>query len=55
MKTKETAAFIVPHYNDGKDIELDWLIKALDSIKKQTDKDWIIILVDDASSFLRKL
>ena len=50
MKTKETAAFIVPHYNDGKDIELDWLIKALDSIKKQTDKDWIIILVDDASS-----
>ncbi len=38
MKTKETAAFIVPHYNDGKDIELDWLIKALDSIKNRRIK-----------------
>lgn len=55
MITKETAAFIIPHYNDGNDTELDWLIKALNSIKNQTDKNWIIILVDDASTSVKAI
>ena len=48
--TKETAAFIVPHYNNGNEVELKWLSEALCSIENQTDKDWIVILVDDAST-----
>ena len=55
MISKETAAFIIPHYNDGNETELDWLIKALDSIKNQTDKNWIIILVDDASTSVKAI
>lgn len=48
--TNETAAFIVPHFNNGNEVELIWLSEALSSIEHQTDKDWIIILVDDAST-----
>ena len=48
--TSETAAFIVPHFNNGNEKELIWLSEALSSIEQQTDKDWIIILVDDAST-----
>ena len=47
MITKETAAFIIPHYNDGNDTELDWLIKALNSIKNQTDKNLSLIHISE--------
>ncbi len=43
------AAFIIPHFNTGTDIERKWLVEALDSVKAQTDTNWKIIIVDDAS------
>jgi len=39
MSRNETGAFIVPHYNDGNEIELKWFGEALNSIKLQTDND----------------
>ena len=50
MSRNETGAFIVPHYNDGNEIELKWFGEALNSIKLQTDNDWKIIVIDDAST-----
>ena len=50
MSLNETGAFIVPHYNDGNEIELKWFGEALNSIKLQTDNDWKIIVIDDAST-----
>lgn len=61
MSLNETGAFIVPHYNDGNEIELKWFGEALNSIKLQTDNDWKIIVIDDAStsekaiSFLKQM
>jgi len=55
------AAFIIPHFSTGIKIERRWLIEALDSINQQTDRNWKIIIVDDASpsqediNFLKQL
>ncbi len=43
------AAVIIPHYSTGSRRELLWLRNALKSVEVQTDKDWKIIIVDDAS------
>ncbi len=45
----ETAAFIIPHYSAGSHNELFWLENALKSVENQTDNDWKVIIVDDAS------
>lgn len=61
MSLNKTGAFIVPHYNDGNEIELKWFSEALNSIKLQTDNDWKVIVIDDAStsdkakSFLKQM
>ncbi len=49
VEQTQTAAFVIPHYNTGNNEELFWLEKTLNSVKNQTDKDWKIIIVDDAS------
>lgn len=43
------AAVVIPHYSTGTKIELFWLKNALKSVEVQTDKEWKIIIVDDAS------
>jgi len=43
------AAVVIPHYSTGTENELLWLKNALKSVQVQTDKDWKIIIVDDAS------
>ena len=45
----EMAAFIIPHYSTGSSDELFWLENALKSVENQTDSDWKIIIIDDAS------
>ncbi len=44
-----TAAFIMPVKLSGGEIELRLFREAVDSIKHQTDTDWMIIMVDDFS------
>ena len=44
-----TAAFIMPVKIRGNEIELSFFRKSVDSIKNQTDSDWIIIMVEDRS------
>ena len=46
---KETAAFVMPVKISGSERELRFLREAVDSIKRQTDEDWVLILVDDFS------
>lgn len=45
----DSAAFIIPFYSTGNNDDYVWLEEALKSIEKQTDKNWIIFIVDDAS------
>lgn len=45
------AAFVIPHFTTGTKMERKWLIEALVSINQQTDSNWRIIVVDDASPF----
>lgn len=45
----ETAAFIIPFYGIGLSKEIEWLDHTLKSIEEQSDNDWKIIIVDDAS------
>ena len=45
-----TPAFIMPMKISGSDMEIRHLLSAVDSIKKQTDKDWILVIVDDFSN-----
>ena len=47
---KQTPAFIMPMKISGSDMEIRHLLSAVDSIKKQTDKDWILVIVDDFSN-----
>lgn len=43
----QTAAFIMPVKIIGNELELRFFRAAVDSIKNQTDKDWVIVMVDD--------
>lgn len=43
----QTAAFIMPVKIKGNELELRFFRDAVESIKRQTDTDWIIIMVDD--------
>ena len=43
------AAFIMPHYSDGSEKDLQHLKTAVNSILEQTDEDWILVLIDNAS------
>ena len=45
-----TAAFIMPMKISGNDMELAHLKTSIDSIKNQTDENWILIIVDDFSN-----
>ena len=44
-----TAAFVMPVKILGNDMELKHLMLSVESIKKQTDRDWILIMIDDFS------
>lgn len=44
-----TAAFIMPVKISGSEMELRHLRLSVESIKQQTDRDWILIMVDDFS------
>ena len=46
---KHTAAFIMPVKLRGEETELRHLREAVESIKNQTDENWILVLVDDYS------
>ena len=45
----KTAAFIMPVKIEGNEMELRHLHEAIDSIKNQTDPDWIIVISEDFS------
>jgi glycosyltransferase involved in cell wall biosynthesis len=45
------AAFVIPFWSDGKPHRLKYLNLALESIFMQTDENWRIYLVDDASPY----
>ena len=45
-----TAAFIMPMKIPGTEMELYHLKLSIESIKEQTDKDWLLIIVDDCSN-----
>jgi glycosyltransferase involved in cell wall biosynthesis len=45
----DKAAFLMPVKLSGDETELRWFRASVDSIKRQTDPDWIIIMVDDFS------
>lgn len=44
-----TAAFIMPVKLNGSEMELRHFVEAVESIKNQTDTNWILIIVDDYS------
>ena len=46
---KKTAVFIMPVKLGGGEVELRLFREAVDSIKNQTDKNWLLIMVDDLS------
>ena len=45
-----TAAFVMPVKIAGNKLELRHLALSVESIKNQTDPDWILIMVDDFSN-----
>ena len=47
---KKTAAFIMPVNLEGSETELRHFRATVDSIKNQTDENWILIMVDDYSN-----
>ena len=54
MESSQTrAAFIMPVKIPGSETELRFLREAVDSIKRQTDGDWVLIMVDDCSDDAR--
>lgn len=44
-----TATFVIPHYSKDNIVDKVYLDKALNSIYKQTDSNWNIVIIDDAS------
>ncbi len=55
------AAFVIPHWSQGSEMERKWLDLTLESIKAQTDTNWVILIGDgnspsaEAKDYLRKL
>ncbi|MBN1890605.1 MAG: glycosyltransferase family 2 protein [Thermoflexales bacterium] len=55
------AVFIMPHWSQQAGMEREWLDQTLDSIKKQTDPNWKILIADgnspsqEAKDYLRQL
>ena len=47
---KQAPAFIMPVKISGGDMEIRHLMLSVESIKNQTDKDWVLIMVDDFSN-----
>ena len=47
--TKDRAAFVMPVKLAGSERELRFLHEAVDSIKNQTDENWILVMIDDFS------
>ncbi|MBQ7642430.1 MAG: glycosyltransferase [Clostridia bacterium] len=45
-----TAAFVMPVKISGDDMELRFFRDSVNSIKNQTDKDWILVMVEDFSN-----
>lgn len=43
------AAFVIPFWSDGKPQRLKYLNNAIESIFEQTDENWYIYIIDDAS------
>ncbi|WND32857.1 glycosyltransferase family 2 protein (plasmid) [Streptomyces sp. BB1-1-1] len=48
MISPATATFVMPHYADAARAE-DYLVQTLKSLHQQTDPDWQLVIVDDAS------
>lgn len=49
---KNTAAFIMPVKLSGDKMELRHFKQSVESIKHQTDNDWLLIMVDDYSDII---
>lgn len=44
-----TFAFVMPHFSDGDPSDIVFLDKAVESIRKQDDANWILFIIDDCS------
>lgn len=44
-----SAGFVMPYWSDGSDQSLSFLKRAIQSIYRQTDSEWRLFIVDDAS------
>lgn len=44
-----TATFIIPHWSDGSDRSFEIFEETLESIFRQTDTDWNMVIIDDCS------
>jgi len=55
------AAFVIPHWSQGSEMERKWLNETLERIKAQTDPNWVVLIGDgnspsaEAKDYLRKL
>ena len=55
------AAFVIPHWSQGSEMERKWLDETLERILLQTDPNWVILIGDgnspsaEAKDYLRKL
>ena len=38
------AAFVIPHWSQGSEMERKWLDATLERIKLQTDPNWVILI-----------
>lgn len=47
---ESTACFIIPFFSNGLNNERNYLSETVTSIFKQTDDNWHIIIIDDAST-----
>lgn len=45
-----TGAFIIPFFSTGHDTDYIWLEETLQSVTAQSDNNWIVFIVDDAST-----
>ena len=46
----QTAAFIMPLKISGNDNDIRDLLASIKAIEEQTDKDWVLIIVEDFSN-----
>ena len=44
-----TAVFIMPVKISGSEMELRHLLLSVESIKSQTDRDWVLVMINDFS------